>query len=310
MRLAAVQDAPVFLDRDASVAKAVGLIEEAAAHGAQVIGFPEGFIPGHPGWGELHRFDDRFIALNARLFANAVEVPSSAVDALRSACRDAGIAAVVGVCERLAGTTGTLFNTQLHLTERGELAGRHQKYVPTIGERLVHGPGQSGSVNSFAAQGITISGLICGENSNPLAQYAAAVAYPTVHVASWPQHFSPSLAMAPVVDVVPRALAYSLKCFVINAVTTVSPEMVAAYGYDDGAEYLRGDGIGARAAVIGPAGQTLARAEDDAPQIVYADVDPDDVVAAKFVHDVAGHYNRPELFSHLVNGQHREGSQS
>ncbi|ORB31018.1 nitrilase-related carbon-nitrogen hydrolase [Mycolicibacterium parafortuitum] len=299
MRLAAVQDHPVFLDRDASVAKAVELIGRAAADGADVIGFPEGFVPGHPGWGELHAFDDRFLELNARLFGNAIEVPSTGVDALRAACRDGGIAAVIGVCERIPGTTGTLFNTQLHITEHGELAARHQKHVPTIGERLVHAPGQTGSVNSAAAQGITISGLICGENSNPLAQYAAARAYPTVHVASWPQHFSPSLAMGPVVDLVPRSLGYSLKCYVISAVTTVSQEMIDAYGYGGAGDYLRGADIGARAAILGPAGQVLARAESDAPQLVYADVDPDGVIGPKFVHDVAGHYNRPELFAHL-----------
>lgn len=70
MRVAAVQDAPAFLDLDASVAKAVELIDVAAAHGAQTIGFPGGFIPGRPGWAELQRFDDRFMALDTRLVAH------------------------------------------------------------------------------------------------------------------------------------------------------------------------------------------------------------------------------------------------
>ncbi|KWX68220.1 carbon-nitrogen hydrolase family protein [Mycobacterium sp. NAZ190054] len=303
MRLAAVQDAPVFLDRDASTAKAADLIERAGRAGADIVGFPEGFIPGHPGWAELQPFDDRFVALNTRLFANAVEVRSRSVDVLRAACRQAGVAAVVGVCERTADTTGTLYNTQLFIDERGELLDRHQKYVPTIGERLVHGPGTTGSTNSYPAQGITVSGLICGENSNPLAQYAAAVAYPTVHVASWPQHFSPALAIRPVVELVSRGLAYSLKCFVVNAVGTVTPEMVDAYGYGGHSGYLVSDDAGARASIIGPAGQVLAEAQDGTPQIVYADVDPTDVVGAKFVHDVAGHYNRPELFTHLFGNR-------
>lgn len=303
MRLAAVQDASVFLDRDGSTAKAVELIQRAGAEGADIIGFPEGFIPGHPGWAELQPFDDRFIDLNKRLFANAVEAESPTVDALRTACRQSRTAAVVGVCERLPGSTGTLFNTLLYIDEQGHLAARHQKYVPTIGERLVHGPGTTGSINSFAAQGITISGLICGENSNPLAQYAAAVAYPTVHVASWPQHFSPGLSIRPVIDLVSRGLAYSLKCFVINAVGTVSPGMVEDYGYNAQADYLLSDSVGGRASIIGPGGQVLAEAMDSRPQIVYADIDPDDVIGPKFVHDVAGHYNRAELFAHLFTNR-------
>jgi len=300
MRLAAVQDSPVFLDLEASTVRAVDLIGEAARAGADIIGFPEGFLPGHPGWAELQPFDDRFIELNTRLFANAVSVASPTVEALREACRQGGIAAVVGVCERTAGTTGTLYNTQLFIDEHGELRNRHQKYVPTIGERLVHGPGTTGSTNSFAAQNITISGLICGENSNPLAQYAAAVAYPTVHVASWPQHFSPGLAIRPVVELVSRALAYSLKCFVINAVGTITDQMVDTYGYGGHVDYLRSEDSSARASIIGPSGQVIAEAADGRPQIVYADVDPTAVIGPKFVHDVAGHYNRPELFAHLL----------
>lgn len=303
MKLAAVQDSPVFLDREASTAKAVHLIECAGRAGADIIGFPEGFLPGHPGWAELHPFDHRFIALNKRLFTNAVEIGSPTVEALCGACSQHSVAAVIGICERVPQSTGTLFNTLLYIDQQGRPVNRHQKYVPTIGERLVHGPGTTGSTNSAAAQGITVSGLICGENSHPLAQYAAATAYPTVHIASWPQHFSPELPMGPVVELVSRGLAYSLKCFVINAVGTVTTEMIDAYGYDGKSGYLTSDGIGARASIIGPGGHVIAQACDDSPQIVYADIDPTEVLGPKFVHDVAGHYNRPELFTHLFTAE-------
>ncbi|WP_368680867.1 nitrilase-related carbon-nitrogen hydrolase [Rhodococcus opacus] len=47
---AAVQASPVYLDPDATVQKAVGLIHEAAAAGATLIAFPEVFVPGYPYW--------------------------------------------------------------------------------------------------------------------------------------------------------------------------------------------------------------------------------------------------------------------
>src|SRR5688572_13018106 len=48
--IAAVQAAPVFLDRDATVAKACGLVEKAAADGAGLVVFPETFVPTYPDW--------------------------------------------------------------------------------------------------------------------------------------------------------------------------------------------------------------------------------------------------------------------
>lgn len=292
----------MFLDREATVEKAVALIREAAAAGAEVIGFPEGFVPGHPGWVELLPPDERALELSKRLFQNAVEVPSEATEALGEACAEGGIAAVVGICERRPRTTGTLFNAQLFIDRAGNVGEKHQKFVPTVGERLVHGPGTTGSVNSLALDGeVTVSGLICGENSNPLAQYATAKAYPTVHVASWPQHFSPELRMGPVIEMVSRALAYSLKVFVINAVTTIGPEMLEAYGDERTTPFLNSDEARGRASIIAPSGEVVAEADGFGEQLVFADVDPSEVIVPKFVHDTAGHYNRPELFRHLFD---------
>ena len=299
VRIAAVQAAPVFLDRAGSTEKAVALLEEAARKGVAVLGFPEGFVPGHPGWVELLPTDNRSLMLSKQLFKNAVEMQGSEIAVIAAACGRLGIAAVLGVCERLPQTTGTLFNTQVFIDSTGTVAGKHQKFVPTVGERLVHAPGTTGSVNTFRAGSMTVSGLICGENSNPLAQYGTARGYPTVHVASWPQHFGPGLDMQPVIELVSKALAYSLKCFVLNAVTTISPEMLDAYG-DVGTEaFLASDAARGRASIVAPSGMLCATASGDDEQIVYADIDPDDVIGPKFVQDTAGHYNRPELFAHL-----------
>jgi nitrilase len=50
VRVAAVQAAPVFLAREETVDKAVGLIEKAAAGGAGLVVFPETFVPTYPDW--------------------------------------------------------------------------------------------------------------------------------------------------------------------------------------------------------------------------------------------------------------------
>ncbi len=100
VRLAAVQAAPVWLDRDASVEKACRLIEEAADNGAKIVGFPEGFIPGFPDW--YHWFMPRSaeaLGFNKTLFKNAVEVPGAAVDAIGAAARRTRTHVVIGVNE-------------------------------------------------------------------------------------------------------------------------------------------------------------------------------------------------------------------
>ena len=300
VRVAAVQAAPVFLDRDATVEKAVGLIEEAGRSGASLIGFPEGFIPGHPGWVELLPFDDHAVELGKRLFQNAVEVPGPAVDKIAAACDEHSMTAVVGICERVAGSTGTMFNAQLFVDERGQLAAKHQKFVPTVGERLVHAPGRTGTENSCRIPEGTVSGLICGENSNHLAQYSTSVSYPSVHVAAWPPHFSPQIDMPEAIEVVSRALAYSLKCFVINAVAVISDDMLESYGTTaEHRAFLNAAESGGVASIVAPTGRIIARGEPGKEELIYADVDLDEILGPKMVHDVAGHYNRPELFAHL-----------
>ena len=185
--LAAVQAASVHLDRQATVAKACALIAEAGRQGADLIAFPEGFIPAHPCWFTVRPATDKIsMGLSRQLFQNAVVIPSADTDALAQACSDAGITAVVGVCEKRAGTTGTMFNTQLFIGPDGQLLGKHRKLMPTLAEKLVHAGGHGDTLRTFETSFGRISGLVCGENGNPLAAFALLSHYPLVHVASWP----------------------------------------------------------------------------------------------------------------------------
>jgi nitrilase len=300
VRLAAAQAAPVFLDRERTVDKACRIIEEAGANGADVIGFPEGFLPAHPVWYYHHPVgSEESFDFATRLFHNAVEVPSDATEALCAAARHADCNVVMGLCERRPGTSGTMFNTQLFISRRGDIIGKRQKLVPTVGERQVHAPGSGAGVRTFETDIGPIGGLICGENSNPLAIYGLIAQNIRVHVASWPHYFLPTWPspMANTATLTGRSTAYMAKCFVINACGTITDDMRDQLPVTEAdREYLADpDNLGG-STIIAPNGDIVTGPAGPGEEILYADVDLSTIVRAKLVHDFAGHYQRHDVF--------------
>ena len=304
VRVAAVQAAPVFLDREATTEKASRLIREAGANGAKLVGFPEGFIPGHPLWYHfVSASSARGRQLATQLFLNSVEVPSPTTDRLCQVAREAGVYLVMGFCERLPGRTGTMYNSQLFVSPRGEILGKRQKIMPTGGERLVHTLGSGDGLRPVETEFGPVSALICGENSNPLAVFALQAMGARIHVASWPSHFSETQPMLDAIEISTRALAYQGGVFVINSVGLVGDEMVEILAVtDEDRKFLkRRQQENGGASIIGPRGRFLAGPMGPGEGILYADLNLNEIVTRKVIQDFAGHYNRPDLFTLTVN---------
>ena len=305
VRGAAVQAAPVFLDRQATLDKAVGLIEEAGSHGAQIVGFPEGFIPAHPIWFHFHSGTDRVgTKLSTQLFKNSVEVPGPEIQVLAEAAARSGTYVVMGVCEKRPGTFGSMYNTQVFISPTHGYVGKHQKIVPTVGERLVHAPGGPETFGVFDSPFGPVSGLMCGENSNPLAIFALTSDATRIHVMAWPNHFpKPALPMPDISLTAARAFAQMSKSWVISASAVVDDrirDMIAST--DEDRAFLARDDIGGGSCIVAPntavvAGPAIGNEE----LILYADMDMDAGITMKLRHDLAGHYNRPDMFRLLVN---------
>ena len=309
IKVAAVQAAPVFLNREATVEKACRLIREAGAAGARVIGFPEGFLPGHPLW--FHFFPatgPESQRMSTELFKNSVEIPSAATDALAAAARDAGAYVVMGLCEKRAGTTGTMYNTQLFLDPQGRIMGRHRKLTPTSGERIVHMGGDGDTLGAFDAEFGRLSGLICGENSNPLAVFALAAESTMIHVASWPSiGRRGNLSRSDRASMTGRAFAMMTKAFVLNVCGTLSDEMreMLAYTAED-RTFLDNVAVTGGSSIVAPSSRLIAGPLGGEEGILYAEFDLEECVRQKLMHDMAGHYNRPDVFSLRVNARARE----
>jgi nitrilase len=304
VKVAAVQAASVFLDREGSAEKACRLIREAGKNGARVIGFPEGFIPAHPVWYHHHVATGAIAnKLAVELFKNAVEIPGKETDAIGEAARDANAYVVMGVCEKLPNTTGTMFNTQIYFGPDGRIIRKHQKIMPTVGERLVHMGGYGDTFGAFASEFGPMSGLICGENSNPLAVFALIAEGTRIHVMSWPNHFPTSgdpLRNRVAID--SQAFAQMSKAFVISACGTVDERMIEILKPSAEAEkFLRNPDCCGGSLIVDPLSRIVAGPLGAEEGILYAECNLDLGIQMKLRHDFAGHYNRPDIFQVHIN---------
>jgi nitrilase len=298
--VAAVQAAPVFLDRDATIAKVVALTEQAAAQGARLVVFPEAFVPGYPDWVWRTRpWDADASALYDRLFDQAVVAGSPATDVLASTARRLGIWLSAGVSER-DGAGSTLYNTLLSFAPNGTLAARHRKLMPTGGERLVWGTGD-GSTLAVTDTGFgRLGGLICWENYMPLARAALYAQGVDIYLApTWDNSdvWVPTL----------RHIAKEGRTYVIGVTSCIRatdlpsdlPGRAELYG---GAEDWLSRG---NTAIVSPGGEVLAGPLTGEEGIVYAEIDAAAARASRQQFDPAGHYSRSDILRLTVDATPR-----
>jgi nitrilase len=298
-RVAAVQAASVFLDLEASVEKACGLIEEAGKAGADLAVFPEAFLPGYPVWvwfippGHTHPLR----ALYAELHRNAIEIPGPETGRLGEAAADCGVAVAIGVNERNGeASDSTLYNTLLYLGAEGELLGKHRKLIPTSGERLVWGRSPEAGLAVFDLPFGRVGGLVCWENYMPLARFALYAMGEQIHVAPTWDRGEPWISSM-------RHIAKEGRCVVVAACQALHADDIPD-SLDFKGAYL-GDVEGwinpGLSLIVDPDGKIIAGPLEAAEGILYADIPADRLVGPRWQLDVAGHYARPDIFELRVH---------
>lgn len=304
-RVAAVQAAPVFLDTDATVDKACALIREAASHGAQVVAFPEVFVPGYPYWNWIMT-PIQGSAWFERLCLAAIEIPGPETDRLARAARESGTYVVIGVNERSPYGIGTLYNTLVFFGPDGTLLGKHRKLVPTWAEKLTWASGDGSSLRVFDTPVGRLGALACGENTNTLARFSLLAQGELLHVASYISlPVAPdSYDMAQAIKVRSMAHSFEGKVFTVVSCSTVTPEIAELFeptcpGISE--HFQRKSS--AFSGVIGPDGRVIGEPLIDDEGIVYADVDFAKCIQPRQMHDIVGHYNRFDIFDLRINRQ-------
>jgi len=295
VRVAVVQHAPVLLDREATLARGVELLGEAARAGARLVSFPETWVPGYPEWlWRLRPGGDYGLTgeIHARLLDSAVELDAGQLQPLQDAAREHGVTVLVGVHERDGRfSRGTLYNTAVLIGPDGTILNRHRKLVPTNAERMVWGQGDGSGLRVVATPVGRVGSLICWENYMPLARFTLYAQGLDFYVApTWDAGSGWVSSM--------RHIALEGRCWVLGNGTAMRGRDVPAdfpnreqLFPDEDDWFNPGDSV-----VVGPDGRIVAGPLRNEHGILYADCDPAAAAVGRRTLDVAGHYGRPDVF--------------
>jgi len=299
-RVAVIQRPPVFLNKAETIGTAVSSVREAAGAGAQLVVFPEAFIPGYPAWiWRLRPGADMDLSerLHSCLLAESVRIGAGDLGPLCDAAREHAVTVVCGLDERdteLSRTT--LYNSVVVIGPEGTILNVHKKLMPTNPERMVWGFGDATGLRVVDTPCGRVGTLICWENYMPLARCALYAQGIDIYV-------------APTYDAGPRWLAtlqHIAKeggCWVIGSGCAFQgrhlPDAVRGKPdlYPDAAAWVNsGDSV-----IVAPGGSIVAGPLHDELGILYAELDLERVGMARRSLDVVGHYSRPDIFRLHVN---------
>ncbi|MGH7884814.1 MAG: carbon-nitrogen hydrolase family protein [Thermodesulfobacteriota bacterium] len=291
---ASVQASPVFLDKNKTINKVCGLIKEAKKNGAELVVFPEAFIPTYPFWPKDLGFGpERKLVMDAHmeLYRNSVDVPGKDIEKIANAAKKEKMYVVIGVNER---DGGTLYNTILYFGSNGSLIGKHRKLMSIDSEKCVWGNGTAADVNVIDTEIGRIGGLFCYEHHLTLQKYAMYQMGEQIHAGLWGGHGFAKNTM----DFASRQYAFEGQTFVIVSSIYINADMIpdsfplkekTIWDYPGGS------------AIINPRGEYMAGPVYDKEEILYAELNLEQIIMAKSVIDSAGHFTRPDIFEFKIN---------
>ncbi|RQW76061.1 carbon-nitrogen hydrolase family protein [Lysinibacillus composti] len=303
-KVAVVQVGSIVMNKEKCIDKAIAYIQEAGANGANIIVFPEAFIPAYPrglSFGAVvgsrsSEGRNQFL----RYAKNAITVPGPETEQLGEAVKKVGAYTVTGVIERDDYSSGgTLYCTAIFFGPDGTLLGKHRKLKPTGSERLIWGEGDGSTLPVFETPYGKIGSLICWENYMPLAR--AAMYQKGIQIYVIPTADSRDSWFASM-----RHIALEGRCFVLSCNQYSTKDMyeeevlVTEEMKNMPFEITRGGSC-----IVNPLGEFLVEPVFGKEDILYATLDLDDITRGHFDFDVVGHYDRKDVFQLIVNEQPR-----
>jgi nitrilase len=285
VNVACAQVEPVPFDRAGTIDRIAEVAAEVAGNGAQLVLFPETFIPVYPSnrWVRFLAAGQDTKSAFAKLARESLEVPSPDSERIGEIAREHSLSLAVGANEL---DRGTIYNALLLYGPDGAIALHHRKLVPTNHERLVWGQGTGAGLEAVETAVGRVGGLICWENFMPLARfslYESGVEIYLAPTAEDSEQWHDSMK-----HIARESRAFVLSCCVYQRASSYPDDVQLA----DGEELIGRGG----SAILAPDGTYLAGPLWEEEGILYAELDPQRLYEERQRFDPAGHYHRPDVF--------------
>jgi nitrilase len=302
VKVAIVQAAPVFMNLQESLTRAIKLIGDAASQGAKLVTFGETWLPGYPAW--LDYCPSAALwnhgptkEVFAELRRNSLVVESSETHELAKAAREFEIVLVMSINERVdhGPGNGTLYNSLLTFNSDGSLVNHHRKLIPTYTERLVWGQGDGQGLKAMATAVGWVGGLICWEHWMPLTRQVLHDSGEDIHIAVWP-------TVNEMHQIASRHYAFEGRCFVLAAGSLLRArdlpgQLPVTFELVDKPDQLL---LRGGSCIIGPDGRYIVEPVFDEERILIAELNLEALDRERMTLDVSGHYQRRDLFDLIV----------
>ena len=291
-KLAIVQATPALFNKKKSIQIIRTWTKKASTKGAQLVLFPEAFIPCYPrglSFGAVvgsRTAEGREHWL--KYVSESIPVPGEEVNQLAEIAKEFQVFLCIGVIER--GQTGSLYCTLLYFDPTGTLLGKHRKLKPTGSERIIWGEGEGDDLNVYNTPLGRIGGLICWENYMPLARFALYQQGVQIYLAPTADHRESWTASM-------QHIACEGRCFVLSCNQLVRKQDYPSEFQDELSGFpemmSRGGSV-----IVNPLGNIIAGPLWDKEGILFADIDINDTVRGRLDFDACGHYNRADVFEY------------
>lgn len=300
LQIALAQIAPVWFDRERTLAKVCDSISDTAAEGAGLVVFGEALVPGYPFWIEYSKetaFDSRFHkAFHAEYVKQAVCIERGDLNPVCDIARDNKNAVYLGIIERPSDRGESIYASLVYINEDGEIRSVHRKLMPTYDERMTWAIGDGHGLRTHALGPFTVGGLNCWENWMPLARTALYAQGEDLHVAVWPGSKRNT-------NDITRFIAFESRSFVASVSGLMRkidlPQHLPGIEkvIENAPEFLADGG----SCIAGPDGNWLIEPFCNEEKILFATLDHARVREERQNFDPAGHYSRPDVFDLVID---------